>query len=213
MLFCSRVCSILVVATDGGQPRQSAQTVVKINLIDTNDHPPELTFRYLPDQSRPYAGVEVGAEVGSSVAAVTVTDQDQGKHGQTSVEIIAGNSKNFFKLESYGGSLSVIRVAPGAKFSPGEKYNLTLKASDLGTPPKVSMASLAIVVNEGNDHPPVFDSDEYSANLLEDLPPGSSVLAVKATDKDDASRTSGRPGTYFIKLSMRKLVWKQILKE
>jgi hypothetical protein len=42
----SRVCSILIVATDGGQPQQSAQTVVKINLLETNDHPPEISFRF-----------------------------------------------------------------------------------------------------------------------------------------------------------------------
>jgi len=195
----SRVCSILVVATDGGQPRQSAQTVVKINLLDTNDHPPEISFRYLPDQSRPYAGVEVGAEAGSSVAAVTVTDQDQGKHGQTSVEIIGGNNRKLFRLESYGGSLSVIRVSPGAKFSPGERYNLTLKASDLGTPPKFTIASLAIVVNEGNEHAPTFDSSEYSAVLSEDAPPGSSVVAVRASDKDEVSGSrTGRHLSYNI---------------
>jgi len=195
----SRVCSILVVATDGGQPQQSAQTVVKINLLDTNDHPPEISFRYLPDQSRPYAGVEVGAEAGSSVAAVTVTDQDQGKHGQTSVEIIGGNGRKFFRLESYGGSLSVIRVAPGAKFSPGERYNLTLKASDLGSPPKFTTASLAIVVNEGNEHAPVFESVEYNSVLSEDVPVGSSVVAVRATDKDDVPGSkSGRNLSYNI---------------
>jgi hypothetical protein len=60
----------------------------------------------------------------------------------------------------------------GAKFSPGERYNLTLKASDLGSPPKVSIASLAIVVNEGNEHAPLFDSQEYNAVLSEDLPTG-----------------------------------------
>ena len=191
----SRVCSILIVATDGGQPQQSAQTVVKINLQDTNENPPEISFRYLPDQSRPYAGVEVGAEAGSSVAAVTVTDQDQGKHGQTNVEIIAGNNRKFFSLESYGGSLSVIRVAPGAKFKPGERYNLTLKAFDLGTPPKFTVASLAVVVNEGNDHAPIFESSEYNVILSEDIPVGSSVVAVKATDKDEVP--GSKPGRHL----------------
>jgi hypothetical protein len=143
--------------------------------------------------------VEVGAEAGSSVAAVTVTDQDQGKHGQTSVEIIGGNNRKLFRLESYGGSLSVIRVSPGAKFSPGERYNLTLKASDLGTPPKFTIASLAIVVNEGNEHAPTFDSSEYSAVLSEDAPPGSSVVAVRASDKDEVSGSrTGRHLSYNI---------------
>lgn len=173
-----------------------------MNLIDANNHPPEITFRYLPDQSRPYASVEVGAEEGSSVAAVTVTDQDQGKHGQTKVDIVAGNARNNFRLESYG-SLSVIRVSPGARFQPGEKFNLTLKASDLGTPAKVTVASLTIVVNEGNDHPPVFDTEEYSSTLSEDVPVGTSVLAVRATDKDDRGRVAGRPGNSYLTQSSK----------
>ena len=43
-----KLCSLIVVATDGGQPRQSAQTVVKIGLLDTNDHDPAITFNVFP---------------------------------------------------------------------------------------------------------------------------------------------------------------------
>ena len=55
---------------------------------------------------------------------------------------------------------------------------MTLKASDLGSPPKVSIASLAIVVNEGNEHAPLFDSQEYNAVLSEDLPTGKIIIAM-----------------------------------
>ena len=59
-----------------GVPQQSSQTVVKIQLSDTNSHSPEITFRYLPsDQALPYATVEENAEPGTAVASVTVTDK------------------------------------------------------------------------------------------------------------------------------------------
>ena len=42
--------SIQIYAKDGGQPQQSAYTVVKVRVLEANDHDPEISFRYLPDQ-------------------------------------------------------------------------------------------------------------------------------------------------------------------
>ena len=81
---------------------------------------------------------------------VTETDKlrnfsDRGKHGETRVEIVGGVSD--FLLQSYGGgSLNVIKVSSLAKFRRGHVYNLTLKATDFGTPPRASVASLTIKV-------------------------------------------------------------------
>ena len=113
----------------------------------------KLFCRYLPDQSLPWASVEQNAEAGTSVAAVTVTDKDRGKHGETRVEIVrsqtSGGSfgERNFDLQTYGGgSLNVLRVAALAKFETGDVYNLTLKATDFGTPPRSSVATLTIKV-------------------------------------------------------------------
>ena len=57
----------------------SAQTVVKVALLDTNDHDPKISFKVLPDQSQTFASVNELAKVGTSVAAITVTDADKGK--------------------------------------------------------------------------------------------------------------------------------------
>ena len=74
-----KVCSLVIVATDRGQPRQSAQTVVKVALLDTNDHDPKISFKVLPDQSQSFASVNEMAKVGTSVAAITVSDADKGQ--------------------------------------------------------------------------------------------------------------------------------------
>ena len=44
--------SIQIYAKDGGQPQQSAYTVVKVRVLEANDHDPQISFRYLPDQVR-----------------------------------------------------------------------------------------------------------------------------------------------------------------
>ena len=52
--------------------------MVKVALLDTNDHDPKITFKVLPDQSQTFASVNELAKVGTSVAAITVTDADKG---------------------------------------------------------------------------------------------------------------------------------------
>ncbi|XP_040574168.2 LOW QUALITY PROTEIN: cadherin-related tumor suppressor-like [Lepeophtheirus salmonis] len=183
----TKICNILVYAKDSGTPQQSSQTVVKIRLVHpANDHTPKISFRYLPDQTLPYATLDARASANTSVAAITVTDQDQGRHGETMVEFLKGNERHFFTLESYGGSLYVVRVSEGAKLleSPSKIYNLTVKASDKGDPPKYSLRNLIIKINEINDYEPVFSSSEYKASIQENAPFGSSVIILSATDKD-----------------------------
>ena len=53
------------------------------------------------------------AKPGTLVAAVTVTDSDAGRHGETTVKIIGGNADRNFVLD---GS-NIIRVADRAKLS------------------------------------------------------------------------------------------------
>ncbi|QQP40957.1 Uncharacterized protein FKW44_015183, partial [Caligus rogercresseyi] len=183
----SKVCNILLYAKDSGSPQQSSQTVVKIRLIHSaNDHTPKISFRYLPNQALPYARVDARAPTNTSVAAITVTDQDQGRHGETLLEFISGNERGFFNLESYGGSLYVVRVSERANLAerPIKTYNLTVRASDKGMPPKYSLKSLVIKVNEVNDHEPEFSSSAYEASIQEDVPQGSSIIILSATDKD-----------------------------
>ena len=81
------MCTLVIVATDRGQPRQSAQTVVKVALLDTNDHDPKISFKVLPDQSQSFASVNEMAKVGTSVAAITVSDADKGELSIYIIEI------------------------------------------------------------------------------------------------------------------------------
>uniref|UniRef100_A0A8C3SVN3 FAT atypical cadherin 4 n=1 Tax=Chelydra serpentina TaxID=8475 RepID=A0A8C3SVN3_CHESE len=47
-----------------------------------------------------------------------------------------------------------------------------------------SVASLVIFVNDINDHPPVFGQSVYRVNISEEVPPGSYVKGLSATDCD-----------------------------
>ncbi|KAL4822885.1 hypothetical protein H8958_013950 [Nasalis larvatus] len=64
-------------------------------------------------------------------------------------------------------------------------HHLVLTALDGGDPPRSGTAQIRILVIDANDNPPVFSQDVYRVSLREDVPPGTSILRVKATDQDE----------------------------
>lgn len=178
---CPKSCVISVSAWDHGSPRQVGRAYVTVNLIEvnTNDHDPIINFTYFLRPAK-FATVDENAANGSVVAAVTVVDLDEGLNGETTVVIKAGNELNHFRLDS----TPAVRVNGILDREEISKYNLTIVATDKGTPPRSSSASLIIYVNDVNDHEPVFEKSEYSVVLSELSPPGTYVAGITATDED-----------------------------
>ena len=150
-------CSLLVYARDGGRPQQSSYAVVRVTLVEGNDHDPSLSLRHLPDQTRPYSVLSRGAPAGSSVAAVTVSDPDPGRHGQlASLEIVSGNEAGTFELERFGGgggrgNLYLVRLASAARLRRDGNFKLRLVAKDAGSPARTGEAVLEIRIEEKNE--------------------------------------------------------------
>lgn len=179
---CPKSCVITVFARDHGSPRQDGRTYVTVNVLDANDHDPVIKFSYFPQNAR-FATVDENAAKDAIVAAVSVIDDDEGLNGKTSVEIRAGNELGHFRLEKMQ-SFDIVRVDGRLDREEIPKYNLTVVATDKGTPPRSGTAYLVIHVNDVNDHEPVFQQSEYSAVLSELAPIGSFVASISATDAD-----------------------------
>lgn len=64
------------------------------------------------------------------------------------------------------------------------RYLLTVTAQDQGQPRLSGTATVEVTVLDINDHSPQFQSSSYTADISEDVPIGSLVLEVKATDLD-----------------------------
>src|SRR5699024_8003597 len=63
-------------------------------------------------------------------------------------------------------------------------YTLVVTAQDNGIPPLSDIANIEIEVIDVNDNVPRFEQDRYSVNVLEDAPVGTSIIQVKANDRD-----------------------------
>ncbi|ETE70709.1 hypothetical protein L345_03479, partial [Ophiophagus hannah] len=202
-----RQYSLTVQAIDRGVPALNGRAEALIHLLDVNDNEPRVKFRYFPATSR-FASVDENAAPGTVVALLTVSDADSpAANGNISVSILGGNEQRHFEVQSSKvPNLSLIKVAAALDRERIPTYNLTVAVTDnfgssLPSPDSVpsslspdgatpapvsrsSVASLVIFVNDINDHPPVFGQSVYQVNISEEVPPGSYVQGLSATDHD-----------------------------
>uniref|UniRef100_A0A8C3M8X8 Uncharacterized protein n=1 Tax=Geospiza parvula TaxID=87175 RepID=A0A8C3M8X8_GEOPR len=64
-------------------------------------------------------------------------------------------------------------------------HELLLRASDGGDPARTGTARIRVTVLDANDNAPVFSQAEYTVRVPEDVPVGSVLVTVTATDADE----------------------------
>lgn len=88
---------------------------------------------------------------------------------------------SLFVFFLFSGSLSILKALDREE---QEAFNLTIMAEDHGTPQLSTSQLLSVRVIDVNDEAPVFQRAEFEAQVMENKGPGTSVLTVTATDKD-----------------------------
>ncbi|XP_008567699.1 PREDICTED: protocadherin gamma-B6-like [Galeopterus variegatus] len=89
------------------------------------------------------------------------------------------------RVNSDGGKYPELSLEKLLDREKQRSHHLILTALDGGDPPRSATTHIEICVRDTNDNPPVFSKDEYRISLSENLPPGSPVLQVTATDQDE----------------------------
>uniref|UniRef100_A0A803XPN8 Cadherin domain-containing protein n=1 Tax=Meleagris gallopavo TaxID=9103 RepID=A0A803XPN8_MELGA len=112
---------------------------------------------------------------------------------------VGSNSLQGYELEdNQYFALEVKQSEEGSKFAElvlrhaldrerEQSLRLVLTALDGGDPPRSGTAQLLINVTDANDNAPVFAQERYRVSLRENVPPGSVVLHISATDGDEGS--------------------------
>nr|XP_055064633.1 protocadherin gamma-C5-like [Misgurnus anguillicaudatus] len=164
-----------VCAKDKGNPELKGQSSVQIDIIDENDHPPEILLTSLPNP------VPENATIGTVVALINVKDLDSGENGKINLFISPGAP---FKLKpSFDNHYSLITET----FLDREvysEYNVEIEATDSGVPPLKSVATVNVKVLDVNDNPPLFSQSSYNIYVKENNQAGVSLFSVTATDID-----------------------------
>ncbi|XP_064636324.1 cadherin-related tumor suppressor-like [Lineus longissimus] len=209
-------CVINVQAKDVDRSGNSGSLVgrarVSVTLDDENDHSPVIKFQYAGGLD--VAAVDESAQDGDIAAFVTVTDSDAGTNAETMLQLTAGNELGHFRLDKLVMTHYVVKVA-GRNLDREKinKYNLTLVATDKGTPPRSSTAFLIVRVNDVNDHAPEFQKTSYHVELSELVQIGSFVVGITATDNDTDFNEQCQCKLRYAIVSGNDLGWFQIDKD
>ena len=108
-----------------------------------------------------------------------------------SYAIVSGNIDNAFGLTTTyvtdGNLYANLIIIGHLDYEVTPSYNLTIAAYDGSVPPRVGYLRVYIRIINVNDNQPVFNQSRYFAQVAENVPVGTTVARVFATDGDSGS--------------------------
>uniref|UniRef100_A0A8C6SKB1 Cadherin, EGF LAG seven-pass G-type receptor 3 n=1 Tax=Neogobius melanostomus TaxID=47308 RepID=A0A8C6SKB1_9GOBI len=170
--------TLQVEASDQGkEPSPLSSTVeVHISVLDENDNVPQFS------EKRYVVAVKEDVRPHSEILKVSATDRDKDTNAVVHYNIISGNSRGQFSIDSVTGEIQV--VAP-LDYESEREYTLRVRAQDNGRPPLSNNTGIVSVqITDVNDNPPIFVSTPFQASVMESAPIGSSILHIQAIDTD-----------------------------
>uniref|UniRef100_A0A3B4GSI7 Cadherin domain-containing protein n=1 Tax=Pundamilia nyererei TaxID=303518 RepID=A0A3B4GSI7_9CICH len=198
--------SLILTAADGGEPQLSGTMILEnpmelfritIEITDINDNAPSFA------SSEKRFEISESAIIGSKFVLEKAIDADIGTNGLQSYSLNPTN--NFaLKLENQAdGSKKVEMILQKPLDREQDQHILLLLTALDGGQPRMS-GTMQITVNvlDANDNAPVFTKPVYKATITENSPAGTSVITVRASDKDGGSNGEI---SYAISNSKRRL--------
>ena len=182
---------IISARDNGAQSEFSTFTFVGVKVLNINDNTPTVNILFLSESGE--AAVSEGAGLGEYVARILVSDGDAADLGvsqKVSVTLQGGEGK--FTLKQTDHSLFALCVDGLLDREEQDRFELTLRATDQAGPSLSTEVTFDLMVTDVNDCPPLFERDAYTVHLAEDVPPGTSVVQVKAQDGDEGPNASVR---------------------
>lgn len=168
---------LTVEARDGGGLTGTGTATVRV--ADINDHIPKFTKKVWQ------AVIPENSAIDSEVMQVCATDPDFGENADLIFSIIRGDpDQKFYIGNDKERQCAAIRLKKKLDFENAHErqFNLTIVVEDLDFS---SIAVCLIEVEDSNDHSPVFLSQFIQTSpFFENMPVGTTVTTVRATDKD-----------------------------
>ncbi|XP_010725066.1 protocadherin gamma-B2-like, partial [Meleagris gallopavo] len=155
---------------------------VEVAIHDVNDNAP----RFMRDSIQ--LEINEFTPPGARFAVGVAEDPDVGSNSLQGYEL---EDNQYFALEvkqsEEGSKFAELVLRHALDREREQSLRLVLTALDGGDPPRSGTAQLLINVTDANDNAPVFAQERYRVSLRENVPPGSVVLHISATDGDEGS--------------------------
>ncbi|XP_061090065.1 protocadherin alpha-8-like [Conger conger] len=162
-------------ARDKGSTPRSTHCKLLIEVVDVNDNCPEISVTSV------LKTVREDAKLGTAVALIAVSDKDGGKNGVVHCRIVDSVP---FKLQSSNDNYYSLVVDGPLDRESSTQYNVTITATDEGTPPLSSTSVITVHVSDVNDNAPRFSETVITVYVKENSQVGSVIDTVSAFDPD-----------------------------
>ncbi|XP_068545268.1 cadherin-23 isoform X3 [Anas acuta] len=150
-----------------------------VNVLDVNDNTPRFRpfgVTYFTER------ILEGATRGTTLISISAVDPDKGANGQITYELLDLSPEGYACLEDPSAGKVVANRT--VDYEEVQWLNFTVRASDNGSPRRWAEIPVYLQIVDINDNNPVFSQPSYQKAVFEDVPLGTVILRVKATDAD-----------------------------
>ncbi|KRX21719.1 Hepatocyte growth factor-regulated tyrosine kinase substrate [Trichinella nelsoni] len=173
------VHKLTIIAEDGGEP--SLQSSVDATIEILNDNTDTGPFS-VPVFTGNYS-VGIDENLGPTNLVQIKAKYLDGRQGPVTY-ILRRGDMSLFSIDQRTGMLSTLVSLDAEK---QKKYTLIVGTEENLSEQPPAWARVTVIVHELNDNSPIFQEKSYSTTISEAMPPGSSILQVSASDRDDSS--------------------------
>ncbi|XP_051939690.1 protocadherin Fat 1a isoform X4 [Hippocampus zosterae] len=168
---------LTIKAVDNGRPQKSSTCRLHIEWIPKPEIPEDAAPLVFEESPFSFSVME-SDPVAHMVGVVATESSDV----PVWFEITGGNYDSRFDVGKASGTLIVARPLDAEQKS---NYNLTVEATDGN---RTVSTQVLIRVIDTNNHRPQFSRAKYEVSVPEDVPVGTEVLHVDATDQDEKNK-------------------------
>nr|XP_056722690.1 protocadherin beta-16-like [Euleptes europaea] len=183
--------NITITATDRGSPRLTTKRTITVLISDINDNSP--VFEKAKYEMQLWENNIPGLLMGS----IHAVDLDMEQNAQVTYSLVPGNASgapvaSYVSINSETGNLYVLR---SLDYEQIKEFQVTVRASDGGSPPLSSEVVVRVVILDENDNAPFFLYPlQNSTSPCNDLVPksveaGYLVAKVVAVDGDSGQNS------------------------
>ncbi|XP_057885306.1 cadherin-23 [Melospiza georgiana] len=150
-----------------------------VNVLDVNDNTPRFRpfgVTYFTER------ILEGATQGTTLISISAVDPDKGANGQITYELLNLSPEGYACLEDPSAGKVVANRT--VDYEEVQWLNFTVRASDNGSPRRSAEIPVYLQIVDINDNNPVFSQPSYQKAVFEDVPLGTVILSVTATDAD-----------------------------
>uniref|UniRef100_A0A3B4UZP7 Protocadherin beta-1 n=1 Tax=Seriola dumerili TaxID=41447 RepID=A0A3B4UZP7_SERDU len=155
---------------------------VTVEILDMNDHSP-----VFPEKEKRLE-ISESALAGARFQLQAARDSDV---GQFSIQQYKLSHNDYFRVEvkdrGEDRKVPFLVLQKQLDRETTGKHKLRLTAVDGGKPAKSGNIEIIVDILDVNDNSPVFNKEQYSATLKENVPVGTVVIQVNATDLDQGA--------------------------